>query len=408
MIEGSRSMRDLLREGDWLNSKRVIGWSGILLTLEVLVFAFFVAGTHGRIVKLEKPTTTDFVSFYAAGILANADRPALVYSQPDHYAAEQDATEPGIDYNFFFYPPIFLLFCSVLARLPYLLAFVVFEAVSCLLYIFVIGRILRQPGWTWLVSLMAFPSVLWTLGLGQNSFLTAAIFGTATLLLDTRPLMAGAAFGLLCYKPHFGLLVPLALGAGRHWKAFATAGLSAAFLIGLSGLCFGWDTWRAFLVTFSDGGAVFAGGRIPFAGLISVFGAARLAGLSIEAAYIIQGTVTLGAAVSVGMIWYWGCSAPVRFASLAAGTLLAIPVVLFYDFVLLSVAGCWLIRAGLEGGFLNWEKTLLSGTFLVPILSRSVGLSLHVPIGPSAAVAVLVLCVAQARCERRPRSQAVH
>jgi alpha-1,2-mannosyltransferase len=408
MIEGSRSVRDLLRTGDWLNSKRVIGWSATLLTFEILVFAFFVAGTHGRIVKLEKPTTTDFVSFYAAGILANADSPALVYNRPAHYAAEQAATEPGIDYNFFFYPPVFLLLCSVLARLPYLLAFVVFETVSCLLYIFVVRRILHQRGWVWLVPIMAVPSALWTIGLGQNSFLTAAAFGAATLSLDRRPFLAGAAFGLLCYKPHFGLLVPVALAARRYWKAFAAAGLSAACLIGLSGLLFGWDTWRAFLEISSETGTVFANGRIPFAGLISVFAAARLVGLPAGVAYAIQAAVTLGAAVAVGMIWHRNCSPPVRFAALVAGTLLSIPVVLIYDSLLLAIAGCWLIRAGRNTTFLPWEKTVLSGIFLVPILSRSLGLGLQIPIGPSAAIALLLLCFARARWEHEPRLRAVH
>lgn len=399
IIEGSRQLRNLLRTGDWLTNQRIMGWSGILLALEILAFGFFVAGTHGRIVTLEKPTTTDFVSFYAAGVLANGDHPALVYNQPAHFAAEQAATESGIDYNFFFYPPVFLLVCSVLARMPYLLAFVVFETVSCLIYIFVIRRVLGERGWRWLVTLMAFPAVLWTLGFGQNSFLTAAFFAAATLLLDKRPLLAGVAFGLLCYKPHFGLLVPIALSAGRYWKAFATAGFSVAFLIGLSGLCFGWDTWRAFLITFYDSGAVFAGGRIPFAGLISVFGAARLVGLPVGVAFVMQSLAAFVAALSVALIWHRNCSAPVRFAALAAATLLAIPVALIYDFVLLSVAGCWLIRAGQRTGFLPWEKTVLFASFLVPIFSRAAGLSLTLPIGPSAGVAILILCAARCRRE---------
>lgn len=399
MSEDPRLLRNLLQTGDWLNRRRVMGWSSILLTFEILAFVFFIAGTHGYIVELEKPTSTDFVSFYAAGVLANGDDPALAYNQAAHFAAEQAATESGIDYNFFFYPPVFLLVCSMLARMPYLLAFVVFETVSCLLYISVIQRVLGERGWRWLIPLMGFPAVLWTLGFGQNSFLTAAFFGAATVLLDTQPLLAGVAFGLLCYKPHFGLLVPIALAAGRYWKAFAVAGLSVAFLIGLSGLCFGWNTWRAFLVAFSDSGTVFARGRIPYAGLISVFGAARLAGLPVGIASVIQSTMTLIAALSVGVIWYRSRSAPVRFAALAAGTLLAIPVVLIYDFVLLSVGGCWLIRAGRGTGFLPWEKTVLFGSFLVPMFSRAAGLSLDLPIGPSAGVAILILCAARCRRE---------
>src|SRR5690242_9112961 len=50
-----------------------------LLAIEIIGFIFLVLGTHGWIVPLPKPTTTDFVSFYAAGHLANAGTPQLAY-----------------------------------------------------------------------------------------------------------------------------------------------------------------------------------------------------------------------------------------------------------------------------------------------------------------------------------------
>ena len=89
-----------------------------LLAIEVACFLFFVAGTHGLIVRLATPTSTDFVSFYAAGSLADAGTPGLAYDRAAHYAAEERAAEPGIAYNFFYYPPVFLLVCAALARLP--------------------------------------------------------------------------------------------------------------------------------------------------------------------------------------------------------------------------------------------------------------------------------------------------
>src|SRR5216683_8135079 len=116
----------------------------------------------------------------------------------------------------------------VLALLPYLAAFVTFQIVTLAFYIAVVQRILRVSGWTWCIPLLAFPSVFWAVGLGQNAFLTAALFGLGTLLIDDRPMLAGVAFGLLCYKPHFGLLVPVALFAGRRWSAFLAAAATVA------------------------------------------------------------------------------------------------------------------------------------------------------------------------------------
>lgn len=392
MTRALKSLLTLLRKGDWLDTKRLMAWSSILLVFEVAIFLFFVAGTHGYIVNLETPTSTDFVSFYAAGTLTSSGSPELVYSQPHHYAAEQEATEPGIGYNFFFYPPVFLLLCSLLARLPYLLSFVVFETTGCLLYLSVTRQILGENGWRWLVPVMAFPAVFWVIGIGQNSFLTATFFGAATALLDRRPILAGVAFGLICYKPHFGLLVPVALAAGQYWKTFLTTAATVAVLAAVSALAFGLHTWWGFFATFAGSRAVFSEGQVPFSGLVSMFAAARMLGIPAGSAYLIQAMVTLVAAVAVGLIWYLRSDAPVRFAALISGTMLAIPVVLIYDLLLLAVAGCWLIRAGRDSGFLNWEKTLLVGLFLVPLLSRSLGIGLNVPVGPLGPLVMLCLC----------------
>ncbi len=133
-----------IRSGDWLTNDRMAAYARILLICELLGFVFFVAGTHGLIVPLEHPTSSDFVSFYAAGHLADAGTGWLAYDQAAHYAAEQQATEPGIAYNFFYYPPVFLLICAVLARLPYLCAFVAFQAVSLAACLLAVRPILRN------------------------------------------------------------------------------------------------------------------------------------------------------------------------------------------------------------------------------------------------------------------------
>src|SRR5579862_6589864 len=106
----------------WLDRRRIGAAARILLALQLAGFLFIVAGTHGWIVPLPRPTTTDFVSFYAAGALANAGTPELAYDPHAHLAAEERATAAGIEYQFFNYPPVFILLCSLLARLPYLVA----------------------------------------------------------------------------------------------------------------------------------------------------------------------------------------------------------------------------------------------------------------------------------------------
>ena len=233
--------------GAALDCDRVLAYCRILIVAETVGLLFLVAGTHGLIVPLSRPTSTDFVSFYAAGALANAGTPELVYDQSAHHAAEERATAIGVEYRFFYYPPVFLLVCAALARLPYLAAFLAFEGVTLALFLVVMRQILDRRGWSALIPVLAFPALYWTLGLGQNSFLTAALFAAGTLWIDRRPILAGICFGALCYKPHFGLLVPVALLAGRHWRAFAAALLTAAALCALSLALFGWEAWAGFL-----------------------------------------------------------------------------------------------------------------------------------------------------------------
>jgi hypothetical protein len=366
----------------------LLGWErirlgcGILLAIEIAVFLFMAAGTHGLVVPLAKPTSTDFVSFYAAGSLANAGTPEFAYDRAAHYAAEERAAAVGIDYNFFFYPPPFLLLCAILAHLPYIAAFVIFEAASLALYLFVARHIVGDRDRAILVCLLAFPPVLWTLGLGQNAFLTAGLFGAATLLVDRRPVLAGLFFGALCYKPHFGLLVPVALAAGSHWRAFAAAFLSAAALCLLSLALFGWEVWHDYLVAAVASPAVYQSGRISFTGFVNPFGAVLLLGGTPAMAYAAQATAILAAASLVAYVWYARLSLPVRAATLAAATLIAAPVALFYDLMLAAVAAAWLLRIDGTHCAAEWEKLALAVLLLLTLNPRSLSEMTQLPIGP--------------------------
>ncbi|MFI4948294.1 MAG: glycosyltransferase family 87 protein [Alphaproteobacteria bacterium] len=390
----------------WLDRRRVGAGAALLLALQIIGFLFIVAGTHGWIVKLPRPTTTDFVSFYAAGTLANEGRPALAYDQVAHLAAEERATAAGIEYQFFNYPPVFILLCAALARLPYLLAFVLFEGATLLLYLLVGCRILGCRGGAALVVLLAFPLVFWTLGLGQNAFLTAGLFGAATLLIDRRPIIAGVLFGALCYKPQFGLLIPLALAAGGHWRAFAAAAASAGLLVLASLALFGADTWQAFLAAAGASHRTYESGRILFAGMANTFGAARLLGIATPFAYALQAGASLIAAGFVVVVWRRPLSLPTRAAALAAASLVAAPLALLYDLMLGVIAAAWLVRDGNSPAAWGWQNPALAALFVMVLDGRGLAESWHLPIFPLAALALLAIAAARARREIAQRRSA--
>ena len=401
MVDFFGRLPSALKSGDWLNRRRVTVYAAILLGLEVLAFLFVVAGTHGWIVPLDKPNTTDFVSFYAAGSLADAGNAQAAYDPVRHLAAEVAATEPGIRHVIFVYPPVFIMLCALLARLPYLTAFALFEGLTLIPCLWVLRRIARERGWVAFIPLLAFPAVAIDIGVGQNALLTAALFGGATLLIDKRPVAAGLLFGALCYKPHFGLLVPLALVAAGQWRAVAGAALSVLTLVALSAATLGWQSWEAFIVAITGSHTTYESGQIDFAAFVSSFGAVRLIGGSPGLAYFVQGAVSLAAAALVVVVWRRNLSLPVRAATLASATLVALPLILFYDFMMAGIAMAWLVRAGRQTGFMPWEKLILAVVFLTPMLARGVGTALHLPIGTAGGYALLGLCAMRAYREYR-------
>jgi alpha-1,2-mannosyltransferase len=388
------------RGATWLTRRRLLTAAWVILIVEIALLSIVMATSHGWLGP-QKPGTTDFVSFYAAGRLVDTGTPALAYDHAAHHAAERQSAGEEIPYIYFYYPPVYLLLCAVFAWLPYLVAFVAFQAVTLLACLMTVRRILREPRLTGLLPLIAFPPAFWAMGLGQNAFLTAALFGAATLLIDRRPVLAGLLFGATCYKPHFGLLIPVALAAGGHWRAFAAAGGMVVTLCGLSLLLFGWDTWYAYLTVFAGSHTVYATGSLDFAAFVSPFGAARALGVAPEPAYALQLVATLIAAAAVGLAWHRRLSLPVRAAILAAATPIAIPVALIYDLLLSAIGMAWLVRAGqLEGLLRPWQRVVLALLFVWPIVGLNMDERTYSMAPPLVAAGIFAMAWLCARRER--------
>ncbi len=362
-----------------------------LAAIQALLLAIAIAGTHGWIVPLHAATTTDFVSFYAAGALADAGTAPLAYDFAAHAIAEQQAAGAGVPYEFFFYPPTFLLLCAALAKLPYLAAFIAFEAAGLALFLAALRRVSGAGLGTIAVLACAFPLTVWVLGLGQNSLFIAAALAFGAALVDRRPVLAGLCFAALAVKPHFGLLVPVALLAGGHWRAVAAAGCGVAGLVALSVATFGLATWAAFLPLAGWAPSAFAA-EIPcrFGALVSVLGAARVLGAGAGMASIAQTASALAASVMVALVWRAGRDPAPRAAALAAGTLLSVPVALFYDAMplLIAIAALW-------PGASARHRRALAATFLLAGLLPFFGRGLGLPLGPVLAAGLLSLALLQ-------------
>jgi hypothetical protein len=390
-----RPRRRLMPQGS------ILAISGALIALQLVILGFLVAGSLG-LVKRYGPDTVSFVSFYAAGELAAHGYPALAYDEPILTEAQEDLTHPGVRVIPFLYPPVYLLLCAPLALLPALVAFVAFEAATLALYLGVLRRILDASGWRWVLPALAFPATFWTIGYGQNAFLTAALFGGATLLIDRRPAFAGALFGLMCYKPHFLLLVPVALVAGRRWATIVSAAATVALLAGVSIAVFGLPVWHAYVqsVIASAGLSDFEIEHINILASVSPYAAARLFGLPNGQARILQLLATAFCVLLVAYVWGTRASLPVRSAVLAAATVVAVPYGLLYDLMFAAVGGAWLIRMGRTYGFGTWEIPALAAVYVLPLFAFQAGLMLHLPLAPLVGCGLLAVAGARAWRER--------
>ena len=378
--------------GRWLHGGVLRRWALLLLVLQIVAFAFLFAGVHGWIVRLDHPASMDFVSFYAAGVLADQGQAVAAYSRAAHFAAEQAVLSPGIGYQFFLYPPPFLLVCALLARLPWAASFLLFEAGTLLGCLMVLRAVLDVPWRRCLAGLLAFPAVPWVLLLGQNSLMTAGLFGLAMLLLERRPVLAGLLVAGLACKPHFALLVPLAFAAGGCWRAFAAAAVGVLGACALATLLFGVPVWPAWLAAMAASQPELQAGMVGrFGAMVSPYGALRAAGVPHVAALLGQGTGVAGAAAVVGLLWRRRGPLPLRAAALLAAGLVAAPMALFYDLMLALVALCWLVRQGRETGFPPWSRSVMAVCWLLPGLTLFLG-DRHLPVGGLVAPALLLLC----------------
>jgi len=205
-------------------------------------------------------------------------------------------------------------------------------------------------------------------------------------------LIAGVLFGLLAYKPQFGLLIPIVLAASGRWRAFAAAAAIVALLIAATTFAFGAQVWQAFLDSTRFTRLVaLEQGDTGWYKIQSVFAWARMWGASIASAYVLQGALTI--ALGGALVWLWRNTTPyaLRAAALCLAAILATPYSFDYDMMVLAPAIAFAAAEGLKRGFAPWEKTALAALWLAPLFARSVAQATLIPFGVPAMLAMFIL-----------------
>jgi len=298
---------------------------------------------------------SDFVNVWAAGKLAWQGQPAAAYDWPVHKAMEVMAVgHPFAGYFGWHYPPVFLFVAAVLALMPYGAAYALWVFVTFPLYLTAVRAVIGDRVGYLLAA--AFPAVLSNFIVGQNGFLSAALLGGSLLVIERRPLLAGLLIGLLSYKPHLGLLFPVVLAAGGHWRTFFAAAITAALMALVSLAAFGIDTWQAFFASIGHTSQAFlSDGWADFGKLQTTFGLTRMLGGGEPLAWTLQACVALACALAVSLLWRSRVDIEIKAAALGCGALLATPYLYLYDLVVLAVPLAFLFRLGRARGFLPYE-----------------------------------------------------
>ena len=301
-------LRQTLRSGDWLSRERIRMVAVAVLFASAAGLLYLVMTANAGIDLQGRPLGTDFSNVYAAGTYVLEGNPDAPFDSATQYAREQAMFGPSTPFYGWHYPPYFLFVAAVLALMPYGLALFVWQAVTLGLYLLVIRAIVSSvrggATFDWLLLALAFPAVLINVGHGHNGFLTAALLGGGLLCLDRRPLLAGVLFGLMAYKPQFGLLIPIALAAGGYWRTIFAAAATVALLTLAATLAFGVHVWHAFLVGAEfTRSVVLEQGDTGWHKIQSIFSWARMWGAPVPLAYGIQAVMTLAVAAATALLW---------------------------------------------------------------------------------------------------------
>jgi hypothetical protein len=319
---------------------------------------------------------TDWMVFYEAARLFFEDRLGLIFDG-QRFTAELNATFSGwlsqpLPYRPWIYPPTYLLLLLPFGKLPFGTAYAAFQLATALLLVVALWSASDRPGARGFVAIAVLlsPAAAINIAVGQNAFFTAALLVIGFRQLQRRPMLAGAALGLLTVKPQFWLLVPVALLASRQWRVLAASLISAALLAAASAAVLGHDIWvqwvTSSLATYND-----ATGQWMETG--------RLWGDSVYACLVAAGAPhgvanagQFGALVLAAAITFLAFCRPLRsdsrLAIILAAAILAAPHSSIHETVFLAIAALLWISATAEGTPI-WQWIFALALWLAPIFN---------------------------------------
>lgn len=378
-------------------------WIDILCIALIIAFAFLLARSAAQglwiVDRSGAPTKADFSAFWGAARLTwlgHAERAydwSAVRALIEHMSGK---SFPSGEFPFF-YPPLMLLILAPLGALAYAPAAALWVSATFAAYLRAAFAVMGMRG---ALIAAAAPAALWSICVGQNGLLSAALLGGALVLLERRPAIAGVLLAALSFKPQLGMLIPFVLIASGRWHALASASIALVALWLIAGAAFGFGIYQTFLHAEADAGhRLMVAGGLPWFKMQSFYGLLRVLGVPPVAANIFQAGASLLIAAGAALLWRSHARFTLKAAALAIGTLAVSPYVQIYDFPIVSLAILFLAADGKQCALRASEIAALIGAFLLPLIYDFIRL----PVGPL--IFLLLGAVIAARAVHAPEAE---
>jgi hypothetical protein len=402
----ARPAQDADRKRHWLNSERLWLYPCAALACYVAAVLSYLV----RVVWLHTgeplgPIALDYVAFWSGSHLALQGHAIDAYDVGKITAVETAALARSVGILPWLYPPMYLLLVYPLALLSYRLSATVFLGLTLLGFVGVCYATL--PNRRAALIALAFPGAALVLTAGQNGLLTACFIGSGLVLLRRHPLLAGVSFGLLCVKPHFAVLIPLALLCSKSWRALAATAATALAMFAVSVWAFGTATLMAWVNNMGLIAGYVDSGQATLARIPTFFAMARMLHVPTSLAYSLQAVSACVAALAVVYAWKRPCAFELRAATLVCASLLVSPYLFDYDLTWYGILIVWFARYAIANGFQRGEREWLALLWIAPFAGVALISHLNFQFLPLITAASLAMVLRRIAAGRRDNAQTV-
>lgn len=279
------------RRGSSLDMNRLLVWLICLACAVVMVDTVFEVpelGAGGAMV--------DFDAFYIVGQMVWEGRLAEAYD-PDVMRAMQKAASGTDTFMPWTYPPPFDLVTALFPFGSRGLSYALFISLTFVGYVFVLHRLAGIYLSAVLFAIL--PTLIITVRIGQNGFLTGALVGLFCLTMLRGRTLAGVPLGLMVIKPHLAIGLGVLVLVTRRWNVLLTGLAVVAAVSALATLCFGTDVWLAFKASVPEAKENLEKGLYTIYRMTSTFAAAFTLGAPAGLAMIAQVCVAVMALAAI-------------------------------------------------------------------------------------------------------------